>query len=369
MKDEVAARLLGSAMGWSEVDTPSDLRPFQILARYKYDRYGRFEPGRKFVDSFALWLRQFNSLQERRAAFEFIKDKLIFISNLELDHLARIAFPFFIKPAIRTRVANELGLRPYQIATIEASTLFQRRARETLYLGMSDGARIDAFRRSSPDINHEQVYGTYEVRTNRLRKMHSKLVEHLPNEDPGQLSFTSVFLIDDISASGTSLIRENDGVFDGRLFAFAEQLSADIREGNSIFSGGDTRVYIVLYLATEQALEHIDRVLEMWTDAPWNVKPQIIVVQELTESIRVSTESSPEMAHLIDEYYDPAIQNEHTDEGGTSLHFGFASCGLPLVLAHNTPNNSIALLWADGSQIMQPLFPRKERHVGQDRRN
>jgi hypothetical protein len=34
---------------------------------------------------------------------------------------------------------------------------------------------------------------------------------------------------------------------------------------------------------------------------------------------------------------------------------------LSLVLAHNTPNNSIGLLWAEGPK-MTPLFPRITRH-------
>ena len=368
MKDVVAAQLLGSAMCWKDDDIPSDLRAFQVLAGYKYDRYGRFEPGRKFIDSFALWLRQFSTAEEREAAFNFVKDKLIFISDYELGHLARIAFPLHIKPAIRARVGEELGIPPYRVAAIEASDLFRRRLRETLFLGLSDGARIDAFRRSSPEINHEQVYGTYEVRSNRLDKMFVKLCEHLPAEDPTTLRFSSVFLIDDISASGTSLIRWENDAPTGRLNAFAEQLKADIRQGSKVFAGGKTRVYVLLYIATNQALEHIDEALKKWTDAPWEVKPEVVVIQKLTEAIRVSTASCPEMAAVIDKYYDPAIQDEHTDEGKTLLHYGFASCALPLVLAHNTPNNSIALIWADGSKSMKPLFPRKERHVGQNRR-
>src|SRR5947199_10188160 len=32
------------------------------------------------------------------------------------------------------------------------------------------------------------------------------------------------------------------------------------------------------------------------------------------------------------------------------LRYGFAGGGLPLVLSHNTPNNSIGLLWADRSE-------------------
>ena len=355
-------------MGWTDEDIPSDLRSFQVLARYKYDHYGRFEPGRKFVDSFALWLRQFHSREERQIAFSFIKTKLIFISNQELDHLARTAFPFFVKPAIRTRVAQELSLPFYKVAAVEASPLFRRRLRETLYLGLSDGARIDAFRRSSSEIDHEQVYGTYEIRPNRLQKMHAKLIEHLPHDDPDYLRFSSVFLIDDISASGTSLLRvDGDGVT-GRLNGFAEQLRADIDQGGNIFAGSDTRVYILLYIAAEQALQHIQYTLASWSDAPWKVMPEVVVIQKLQNTDRLRPENEPELAQLISTYYDDIIENEHTDEGKTPLHYGFAGCGLSLVLAHNTPNNSIALLWASDSETMRPLFPRKDRHVGQNRK-
>lgn len=354
-------------MGWNDDTTPSDLRSLQVLAQYKYDRYARFEPGRKFVDSFALWLRQFSTAKEREAAFDFVKNHLIFISDQELDHLAEIAFPFHIKPVLRDRVADELGLPRHRLAAIEATDLFKRRSRETLFLGLSDGARIDAFRRSSREINHEQVYATYEVRVDRLGKMIDKLCEHLPGEDPNELRFSSVFLIDDISASGTSLIRWSEGKRKGRLIAFAEQLQQDIDDGERVFAGSQTRVFILLYIATDQALLHINECLERWTDAPWIVKPEVVVIQNLTDEIRISTGSYPEMASVIDTYYDPAIEDEHTDEGQTPLHYGFASCGLPLVLAHNTPNNSIALLWADGSDIMTPLFRRKERHVAQSR--
>ena len=54
-------------------------------------------------------------------------------------------------------------------------------------------------------------------------------------------------------------------------------------------------------------------------------------------------------------------------KGGKDAHFGFGECGLPLVLDHNTPNNSLALLWAEtpgdgGKHPMRPLFRRRQRH-------
>ena len=67
------------------------------------------------------------------------------------------------------------------------------------------------------------------------------------------------------------------------------------------------------------------------------------------------------MEKLIDDYYDNSIEDEHTEKGGSGLKYGFANCGLPLILSHNTPNNSLALLWAETDQV-RALFPRVTRH-------
>lgn len=51
-----------------------------------------------------------------------------------------------------------------------------------------------------------------------------------------------------------------------------------------------------------------------------------------------------------DSYYRTRPLDEHETKGGTdTVKRGFAACGLPLVLAHNCPNNSVYLLWADHS--------------------
>jgi hypothetical protein len=75
---------------------------------------------------------------------------------------------------------------------------------------------------------------------------------------------------------------------------------------------------------------------------------------------------------LTNRYYDPILRTKHTDVGGaTHLGLGYGGCALPLVLDHNTPNNSVALLWAetDGGNrngietpAMRPLFRRRQRH-------
>jgi len=63
------------------------------------------------------------------------------------------------------------------------------------------------------------------------------------------------------------------------------------------------------------------------------------------------------------EYYDEKASDRHIAIGGTeSARFGFANCSLPLVLSHNTPNNSIYALWGPEEYQFFGLFPRVSRH-------
>jgi hypothetical protein len=70
---------------------------------------------------------------------------------------------------------------------------------------------------------------------------------------------------------------------------------------------------------------------------------------------------------LVDRYYDPAVETKSIRVGGTDARLGFGQGALPLILEHNTPNNSVALLWAEtdggnGHHAMRPLFRRRQRH-------
>ena len=65
----------------------------------------------------------------------------------------------------------------------------------------------------------------------------------------------------------------------------------------------------------------------------------------------------------MERYYDKSIMDRHLAKGGNDAKHGYAGCSLPLVLAHNTPNNSIYLLWADKPGLeTKALFPRVSRH-------
>ena len=67
---------------------------------------------------------------------------------------------------------------------------------------------------------------------------------------------------------------------------------------------------------------------------------------------------------LTEIYYDPKIETKHTNVGGVAhLGLGYGGCALPLVLDHNTPNNAVALLWAetDGGQKDSVMLPAMRR--------
>jgi hypothetical protein len=70
---------------------------------------------------------------------------------------------------------------------------------------------------------------------------------------------------------------------------------------------------------------------------------------------------------LCDKYYDVDVETKSTRVGGCDMKRGFAGGALPVVLEHNTPNNSLTLLWAETAgrkgHTMRPLFRRRQRHV------
>jgi hypothetical protein len=61
-------------------------------------------------------------------------------------------------------------------------------------------------------------------------------------------------------------------------------------------------------------------------------------------------------------YFDQEADDEHGAVGGTTKRYGYANGRLPVVLAHNTPNNSVYLLWAEDVHAVRGLFPRVSRH-------
>ncbi len=364
MKEQLAERLLARVMGWDAEQVAAQRPVLQALAAYKYDEYQRFSPGQRFIESLALWLSDFKTPEHKAAAYDFVRSRLVFFSAAEIQHLVSIAYPDHIRPLLLLRSAEELALDPYHVGRVISTPAFRVHQRSCLFLGLSDGARTDVFRRSNEDsVNHEQILQNYEIKAERVPKLLEKLRRDLKKIDPGlkgidQATFNTIVLMDDFSASGTSYLRFEEGKLDGKLF----EISRDIKDAKSAVAqlvNAKTRVFLVLYIATNQAVEHLRALLaEHW--GKQGIEFEILVVHPLLPTIKIGT--GDPLESLLNHYYDKAaLEDEHTDKGQHGVKFGYAACGLPVVLTHNTPNNSIYPLWATSSKL-RGLFPRISRH-------
>ncbi len=368
MRDTLAERLLAKVMDWNSEDVARERPRLQAMSSYKYDEYQQFSPGMRFVESLAIWLGQFRVREEREIAYDFAMQRLIFCSTAEIGHLVGLAFSDHVRPRLLRQAAHDIGVKEWHIARVANSKAFQLRQRQSLFLGLSDGARTDFFRRANPELMHEQVLQTYEIAPERITEL-SKYLRDDHQEQPGgevlgsSPCFRTVVLLDDFSASGISYLRRDpDGGFAGKIARFLQSAADQTNGLAQLIDANSVNVLIVLYLATEQARSHIESLVRD-LEAQIGIRCMLDVVQILPDDIRLRRNAAEAVNTLIEHYYDPALNDEHMRKGGSSdARYGFADCGLPLILSHNTPNNSLPLLWAHDDSTMCGLFPRVRRH-------
>lgn len=342
-------------MGWNSREVANERPIVQVLADLKYDEYQQYFPGMRFVENLAMWLEQFTEADERRIAYDFVKKRLIFFSHDEMAHFAAIAYPDFIKPRLIKQAASKINIPDYHMESIVSSSEFLSLQNSTLFCGLSDGARIDQFRRANKELSHERIFQSYELSSARLDSIREEL--------PVGEYIRSIVLLDDLTASGKSYIRQENGEYKGKIAKIINQ----IKENNAwkrLVQLTDLLIIISVYVGTSSAIELIDKaVRDVLGDCSTHVF--VTAVQPLEDELRIISTSNDDFVKIAKKYYDPQIENGHTDIGGTDLKFGFAECGLPVILHHNTPNNSLFLLWAGEQSSIRSLFPRVDRHKGE----
>lgn len=355
MRDALAERLLANVMQWTPADVAEQRPKLQALAAFKYDEYQQFSPGMRFVESLALWLQQFATLDERKTAYEFVLGRLIFLSHAEMAHFAAIAYPDVIRPVFIEQAANDATLPPFRVSQVLATNAFKQLEAASLFFGLSDGARIDLFRRSNKELSHEQIFTAYELSDDKVNEIRAWLEKRGHNDVA-----PAVVLLDDFSASGTSCLTADDHRAKGKVAKFIDRIQSS-EAWKSVVSFPRTRLVIVLYVATEQALANIYAGVDALRRSH-GIDATVLAVQRIAIDVSIKASDSDPMIAVIEKYYDASVEDEHTKKGGSDLKYGFAAGGLPLVLHHNTPNNSIFLLWVERSETVRPLFPRVSRH-------
>lgn len=370
MREVLAERLLGYVMQWSPEDDAKERPRLQAMAAYKYDGYQQFSPGMRYVESLASWLNQFAE-SDRRVLFDFIQSRLVFISDSEMRHLVSISFPDLIRPKLIHLAAVSSGIPELYVSKIMASVEYRVELRRSLFLGLSDGAKMDHFRRCNPDIRHEQVFQTYDIPETKLDDIQMRLERDIRsilgrNLTSAEGRFHSLFLMDDFSGSGTSYWRSvADGEdVDGKVARVIKLIDDEKGILHSLLDLPSVNVCIVLYVATEQALERIRRNLSSWLlDRKRNLEFSVHAVQTISDNVRIDPIRDKRIVDILERYFDDGILDDSYRLGRVEKpYLGFDQCGLPLVLFHNTPNNSIPLLWFDDNKKWRGLFPRVSRH-------
>jgi hypothetical protein len=421
MKRELALQLLSQILPnppWNDEEFQNTFDKLRILADYKYNRYEMYEPGRLFFENLYTWLSRFKD-DEKTEALRFIERNLIFISREEFQQLSQIVYHDRVKQEQLNITSEKTRIPRFKVLQLATHEVMKKIQRASLYVAMSDGARIDYFRRQNLGISNEQVLPSYEPSSDRIKS----LMQELQKEYGSEAKFDCLFLLDDFTASGKTLLREvievpldpsieldipNNLKFrvkydaDKSCLEFAYSTDAITEEEEkgllaiseeesfkdavkqflcknqtrttslkgslkrlsktTMFTdclAEDAKVYFCPLLITEYAhkrlLELIPKIdnsqLSGITLLPGAIIPNAIRItdDESTANAQITT--------LCKEYYSKEdIEDEHTG----NVMFGYDKCGLPIVLHHNTPNNSIYLLW---SRLWKtPLFIRYERH-------
>lgn len=365
MRDQNAARLLAKVMGWEDLETvPLVLPTLQLLADFKYDHYQRFGPGRRFIESLALWIHQFEPA-DRQAALDLVLDRLVFISDAEFSHLVLTAYRDLIVQERMRLVSEEYEIPSFRVREIAHHRRFEQLRLTSLYLGLSDGARTNELRRASDgEIGNEQIWQAYELGDEKAEDMLEDLGASLhragfASDDP---RFNLIWLLDDFSGSGNTYIRY-DGAsrrFKGKLPKIYQRLQQQGMVDRSHYE-----VFLLLYTATRQAIDHIEYWSERFT-TDHGVKPlQLRVLCPIEAEVALTRNAGPELQALLSNpaYSNRGVVDKHFLVGGTDdPSLGFAGCALPVVLGHNTPNNSVFLLWGPEQFKPHGLFPRVSRH-------
>lgn len=178
------------------------------LAAFKYDEYEGYSPAVKFLESLATWLTHFDQ-KDRRVALRIVLDRLT-ISSSELDHLVGTVYPDVLRPYFTLKAADSLEMEQWRVGEITSSPNFREIQRRTLIMEMSDGARLDKLRRFSR-LSTEQFHLVSVIDRDKqddLKKKLRKALDSFPSNAPA--TFTTVVVVDDFTASGTTMLRRGD---------------------------------------------------------------------------------------------------------------------------------------------------------------
>lgn len=372
MPSRLGLNLVQQLMGWDDARATEEFSWLRLMSELKYDGYSDYRAGSRFVEALSIWLRQFEP-KDRETAYRFVRNRLVYISTAEMNRLVEAFVPEHVTPRLRHAVAKEAGIGAHEVwATERTAAAYRTALRRTLFVGLSDGSKIDILRRANPTMSTDQFVPMLHIDSAKWEDLAAELTKDL--DDP-TATFDRVYLIDDFTASGTTFIREVEGKWKGKLWKFKELVKAARQSlGDQLPLVTGHSVHIHHHVSTHQARtvieERIDTAVPQWADVTFGT----VTVSEgmkLPPEVTLDEERDADFLRLCDEHYNADLHirlGRHVRESGLDdLRLGYGGCALPLVLEHNTPNNSVPLVWSweepsENGPMMRPLFRRRDRH-------
>lgn len=379
MRFDLAKQFLVQLMGWDEIEATKRLEEIDLMADIKYDSYDQFMPGIKFVGNFYLWLSQFEKKEDRELMYEFVKKYIIYINSTQVSHLIDLLYNTKIIPLIREKVVNDfkqkgVAVNKYNHKYLDNTQEFKVHKRRTLFIGLSDGSHIDIVRRNSY-LDNDQVLTNYYPDDTKIEDLEKNLAGSKDLANEASKKFESIVLIDDFTASGSSFIRVKDnGSFGGKLPTFFTVLENNDKFRNLLADGYEVRLYFLI--ATKNALTYIKDLLDKYMQQHQGLTVQVECIQALEEDAKFTNHQEQEARQMLDiiarkRYINEskltdAYKKSYDNDDEKRYHLGYKQCALTVVLNHNTPNNSLPIIWQpkreDKSQPLYPLFYRITRH-------
>lgn len=367
MRTALAERLLAKIMSWTQEEVQTQRPLLQALANFKYDEYQQYSPGIRFIESLVRWLRQFEKLDQRIIAYDFFLNQLIFISGDQMSYLVSLAFSEKVEPKIIEKTAIQMGVSKYLVRPVSRDDKYKTNLRQSLFIGLSDGAKIDSFRRIS-GISNEQVSTTYYISTDKAADLITKL-----ERDTNTNKFTTIFLIDDFTGSGRSFFRPEEGSekAGGKLAKFIRALHGNNTDDSGqndlskLVDISNITIHVLFYIATVEAIENMRSSIADWIlKENISLEIEIDAIQFLDDTIKTKVLADTSFLEIAKNQFDIAVLTDSYKVGKyANPYLGFNECALPVVLNHNTPNNSLPILWFEGGEKdCKGLFPRITRH-------
>ena len=250
-------------MKWTDDRAREEFAWVKLMARLKYDGYRDFQAGMRFIESLATWLQQFEP-HERETAYAIVRRSLVYIGPGEMQRLVEQFYPRTVGDRLVRAVATECGIQPHRVLIeADARAASERLRRQTLFMGLSDGARIDTIRHSNSGVlTNEQFVQSTQVDAEKWRDLLDNLREDL--NDP-EARFRLVYLVDDFTATGTSFLRfdEEKGKWKGKLLRFKESVAnANEALGDQELFEDGWELCIHHYVASSRAAEAIRKRLD-----------------------------------------------------------------------------------------------------------